>query len=81
MRNYITSNQKISQCYSYKLDVRNYFNSIDVELLLPVLKQLFDDDKPLYDLPYKDFSKLDNAQREYEQQNRENADSDTEDSE
>lgn len=45
----LTSNQKISQCYSYKLDVRNYFNSIDVELLLPVLKQLFDDDKPLYD--------------------------------
>lgn len=45
----LTSNQKISQSYSYKLDVRNYFNSIDIELLLPVLKQLFDDDKPLYD--------------------------------
>ena len=45
----LTKNPTTSQCYSYKLDVRNYFNSIDVELLLPVLKQLFDDDKPLYD--------------------------------
>ena len=39
----------ISEYYSYKLDVRNYFNSIDVELLLPQLKDLFADDKPLYE--------------------------------
>ena len=45
----LTSNPKIPQCYSYKLDVRNYFNSIDVDLLLPVLKQLFSDDQPLYE--------------------------------
>ena len=44
----LTSNPEISQYYSYKLDVRNYFNSIDVNLLLPVLKQLFADDIPLY---------------------------------
>ena len=45
----LTSNPKIPQCYSYKLDVRNYFNSIDIGLLLPVLKQLFSDDLPLYE--------------------------------
>ena len=44
----LTSNPNISQCYSYKLDVRNYFNSIDIDLLLPVLKQLFYDDDLLY---------------------------------
>ena len=39
----------MSEYHSYKLDVSNYFNSIDVELLLPMLKSLFADDKPLYD--------------------------------
>lgn len=39
----------ISEYYSYKLDVRNYFNSIDIDLLLPQLKSLFADDDPLYD--------------------------------
>lgn len=39
----------ICEYYSYKLDVSNYFNSIDVELLLPMLKSLFADDKQLYD--------------------------------
>lgn len=38
-----------SQYYSYKLDVRNYFNSIDVDLLLPILKRLFSNDTPLYE--------------------------------
>lgn len=45
----LTSDPEISQYYSYKLDVRNYFNSIDIDLLLPVLKQLFSDDLPLYE--------------------------------
>lgn len=44
----LTSDPEISQYYSYKLDVRNYFNSVDVNLLLPVLKELFADDVPLY---------------------------------
>lgn len=39
----------ISEYYSYKLDVRNYFNSIDVDLLIPQLKSLFVDDEPLCD--------------------------------
>ena len=38
----------ISEYYSYKLDVRNYFNSIDVDLLLPQLISLFADDVHLY---------------------------------
>ena len=45
----LVSMPDISECYSYKLDVRNYFNSIDIDLLLPQLKSLFADDEPLYD--------------------------------
>lgn len=45
----LTSNPEMSLFYSYKLDVRNYFNSIDINLLLPVLEQLFSDDRPLYE--------------------------------
>ena len=45
----ILSDQDSSQYYSYKLDVRNYFNSIDVDLLLPILKDLLSDDKRLYE--------------------------------
>lgn len=44
----LTKNPEISNFYSYKLDVSNYFNSIDIELLLPALKKLFSDDEPLY---------------------------------
>lgn len=44
----LVSMPDISEYYSYKLDVRNYFNSIDIDLLLPQLKSLFADDKPLY---------------------------------
>lgn len=45
----LVSMPDLSEYYSYKLDVRNYFNSIDVDLLLPHLKSLFADDVPLYD--------------------------------
>ena len=45
----LVSMPDISEYYSYKLDVRNYFNSIDIYLLLPQLKSLFADDVPLYD--------------------------------
>lgn len=44
----LVSVPQISQYYSYKLDVSNYFNSIDIGLLLPVLEELFKDDEPLY---------------------------------
>ncbi|MCL2556528.1 MAG: reverse transcriptase domain-containing protein [Firmicutes bacterium] len=35
--------------YCYKLDIKNYFNSIDIKLLLPKLKDLCCDDASLYD--------------------------------
>lgn len=44
----VLKNPDSSQYYSYKLDVRNYFNSIDVDLLLPLLEGLLSDDEPLY---------------------------------
>jgi retron-type reverse transcriptase len=45
----LMSDPDISRCFSYKLDIHNYFNSIKVEKLLPALKNLFADDKPLYE--------------------------------
>lgn len=45
----LVSMPDMSEYYSYKLDVRNYFNSIDIDLLLPHLQSLFADDEPLYD--------------------------------
>lgn len=45
--NRVLSDPKASGYYSYKLDVRNYFNSIDVSLLLPILEGMLADDKPL----------------------------------
>ena len=44
----ILNDPEFSQYYSYKLDVRNYFNSIDVNLLLPILNDLLKHDTPLY---------------------------------
>ena len=34
--------------WCYKLDIHNYFNSIPVELLLPMLSEMLVDDEPLY---------------------------------
>ncbi len=39
----------ISTMYAYKLDIKNYFNSIDPTLLLQELKPLLRDDTQLYD--------------------------------
>jgi len=36
------------QLYCYKLDIKNYFNSISVSLLLPKLKTMFEGDEELY---------------------------------
>lgn len=43
-----TSAEGIDEMYGYKLDISNYFNSIDVIRLLGILKKLFADDRPLY---------------------------------
>ena len=34
--------------WAYKLDIHNYFNSISIEILLPILAELLVDDTPLY---------------------------------
>lgn len=34
--------------WAYKLDIHDYFNSISVPILLPILKDLLSDDPPLY---------------------------------
>lgn len=38
----------INQMWSYKADISNYFNSIPVETLLPILKQAISDEPELY---------------------------------
>lgn len=47
--NKITSVSGLDEMYCCKLDIKNYFNSIDISLLLPQLKALFADDSRLYD--------------------------------
>ena len=34
--------------WAYKLDIHDYFNSIDIGILLPMLKEMLADDTPLY---------------------------------
>ena len=34
--------------WAYKLDIHDYFNSIDIDILLPMLKEMLKDDLPLY---------------------------------
>ena len=46
----LSNHRNISEMYSYKLDISNYFNSIDVPTLLPLLKELLSDDQTLYSL-------------------------------
>jgi hypothetical protein len=36
------------QMWAYKLDIHDYFNSIDIDILLPLLKEMLADDLPLY---------------------------------
>ena len=44
----ITKQKGIAEKYACKLDITNYFNSIDVDLLLPKLESILSDDKPLF---------------------------------
>ena len=39
---------KTIQAYSYKVDIHDYFNSVPVERLLPMLKAVLEDDEKLY---------------------------------
>lgn len=51
--NKIKNIRKIDRCFTYKIDVSNYFNSINVEKLLLMLKDIFVDDMDLYDFFFK----------------------------
>lgn len=44
---YLRSVPGIEQMYSYKVDISNYFNSIPIERLVPVLKEALSDDPKL----------------------------------
>lgn len=45
----LTGVKNIDRMYAYKADIHDYFNSVDVEKLLPMLGQIFRDDPPFYD--------------------------------
>lgn len=45
---YLTSRPDICQMYTYKVDISNYFNSIPVAQLLPLLKGVLTDDPGVY---------------------------------
>ena len=36
------------EMWAYKLDIHNYFNSISIEILLPILAEMMAEDLPLY---------------------------------
>ncbi len=44
----LTAKRGISNMYSYKVDISDYFNSIDVSLLLPMLKNILKGDEEIY---------------------------------
>ena len=46
----VTSKININNCFTYKVDVKNYFNSIDVSLLIPMLGDVLKDEPKLLDL-------------------------------
>lgn len=39
----------VSEMYSYKADISNYFNSVPTEKMLPLLKEILSDDEQLFD--------------------------------
>ena len=51
--NRITSTKDINTLYGYKVDISNYFNSINVDIMLEKLKVFISDDNKLYNLVEK----------------------------
>lgn len=45
----LTGVKNLHRMYAYKADIHDYFNSVDVEKLLPMLREIFRDDPPFYD--------------------------------
>lgn len=46
----IVATPEINQYYTYKVDISDYFNSIDLDILLPRLRNVLCDDQLLYEL-------------------------------
>lgn len=46
----LVGTKNVNEMYSYKLDISDYFNSINAELLLPVLKSLLVGEDRLYEI-------------------------------
>ena len=46
---HILSTSNIDQYYTYKVDISDYFNSIDLNILLPSLHKILSNDLPLYE--------------------------------
>lgn len=44
----IINNNNIENMYAYKVDISNYFNSIDIDKLLKILENILNDDLELY---------------------------------
>jgi RNA-directed DNA polymerase len=61
---HITSACGIADMYCCKLDIKNYFNSINIDKLLPILKETLSDDIALYDF----LSRLLTADKAYYQE-------------
>ena len=46
--NYLRRDHHLSDKYVYKVDIHDYFNSIDIDLLLPNLKEIMQDETEAY---------------------------------
>ncbi len=43
----LTTHKNISRMYSYKVDIHDYFNSVDIDICIDELKEIITDDEPL----------------------------------
>ena len=49
----ITGTDRIESYYSYKIDISDYFNSINIDTMLRILEKVFTNDKELYSFSQK----------------------------
>ena len=45
----LISHPRIDAMYSYKLDIHDYFNSVNIDLLLPRLREILQGEEEVYD--------------------------------
>lgn len=45
----LTRTRGIGDMYSYKVDISDYFNSVDIDILLPILEKTLSDDRILFE--------------------------------